>query len=82
MKPKKINGKCVDGVYCEKCKYYRFYSGPFGSSEWCMAEVTLKSTYTNCDKTYAKPSLKNKNNNCKDYELKYNFIKRLLRDRN
>lgn len=66
-------------VYCTNCKLFSggYYDGCSYHSEYCKIEG--QGNYRN--KTYSDPSLKNKNNDCKDFQQiePFSFVKLLKR---
>ena len=52
-----------DKVYCKDCKYLRL-------GYKCAAEIIIEDTWLRKQERYADPSVKNKNNHCKDYKDK------------
>ena len=60
-------------VYCESCKYFspmlfNFMVGQMSIPEYC--EANPGDTYLRPGGDLAEPSIKNKDNNCPDYEEK------------
>jgi hypothetical protein len=57
-------------VYCGDCKFYRYDSTDYGDSEICRSNLTQQDTYYEVKVRFADPRVKNKNNNCKEFETK------------
>jgi len=59
-------------VFCDQCKYlrYRHYDngGDAGITYLCSINPVYKTSFLQKDVEFSKPEIKNKNNDCKDFE--------------